>query len=191
MVKIFYDLETTGTDTRLHSVHQIAGLVEVDGKVVEKFNIKTRPHPKAKYEAKALEVCGVTEYGLKQYQPMKAAHSEFTALLSKYVDRYDPKSKAFLIGFNNRGFDDDFLFAWFGQNKDNYIASWFYFGVDVMSLALEYLKDRREGMPSFKLKRVALELGLIIDESRLHDASYDVELTRQIYRIVTGLDLEL
>ena len=46
-------------------------------------------------------------------------------------------------------------------------------------------------MPSFKQHRVARELGIEVDEDRLHDASYNVELTRGIYRIVTGLDIEL
>ena len=46
-------------------------------------------------------------------------------------------------------------------------------------------------MPSFKQQRVAKELGVQVDDSRLHDALYDVNLTREIYRIVTGLEMEL
>jgi len=60
-----------------------------------------------------------------------------------------------------------------------------------MILASQYLIPRRAKMESFKLKRVALELGLEVDESRLHDAHYDIALTRSIYRIVTGLEYEL
>ena len=45
-------------------------------------------------------------------------------------------------------------------------------------------------MPSFKLKRVAKELGILVEEEKLHDAVYNVYLTREIYRIVTGLELE-
>jgi DNA polymerase-3 subunit epsilon len=46
-------------------------------------------------------------------------------------------------------------------------------------------------MIDFKLKTVAKELGLWVDETRLHDAEYDIELTRSVYRIVTGIDYEL
>jgi DNA polymerase-3 subunit epsilon len=46
-------------------------------------------------------------------------------------------------------------------------------------------------MKDFKLMTVAQEVGLVVDESRLHDANYDIELTRGVYRIVTGLDYEL
>jgi DNA polymerase-3 subunit epsilon len=40
-------------------------------------------------------------------------------------------------------------------------------------------------MPDFKLKTVAKEVGLVIDESKLHDAVYDVMLTRDIYKLIT------
>jgi hypothetical protein len=46
-------------------------------------------------------------------------------------------------------------------------------------------------MPSFKLSIVAKELGLLIDEDRIHEAGYDVHLTREVYRIVTGLQIEM
>lgn len=191
MIKIFYDLETTGFDYRKHSIHQIAGYVEKNGEIVMKFDIKTRPHPKAKYEPAALETCKKTEAELKQYQPMKQAHKMFTSILDKYVNKMDKKDKAFLIGFNNRYFDDKFLSAWFEQCGNNFWASYFHMGIDVQGLALEYLKDRRPDMPSFKLKRVALELGIHVDPEKLHDAYYDIELTYQIYRIVTGIEEEI
>jgi DNA polymerase-3 subunit epsilon len=191
MIKIFYDLETTGLDVKKHSIHQIAGYIEKDGEVVEKFDIKTRPHPKAKYEAAALVVCGKTEAELKQYPRMGQAHKALCAILDKYVKKMDKTDKAFLIGFNNRYFDDGFLTAWFEQCKNNFWASYFWMGVDVQALALHYLQDRRAAMPSFKLKRVAMELGLEVDKEKLHDAFYDVELTYQIYRVVTGIEEEI
>ena len=33
---------------------------------------------------------------------------------------------------------------------------------------------------------VARQLGMEIDESKLHDAVYDIELTRSVYRIVSN-----
>jgi DNA polymerase-3 subunit epsilon len=40
-------------------------------------------------------------------------------------------------------------------------------------------------MANFQLKTVAAFLGIEVDESRLHDAEYDIDLTMQIYDIVT------
>jgi len=56
----------------------------------------------------------------------------------------------------------------------------------VMVLASEYLADVRIGMENFKLMSTARAVGIEIDESKLHDAEYDIELTRNIYRVVTN-----
>ena len=192
IIKVFYDLETTGVDVRKHSIHQIAGLIEVNNEVVEKFNIFSRPHPKALIDEGALKACRKTQEELLSYPDMEHAHKEFKAILGKYIDPFDTKQKAWAVGFNNRYFDDVFLRAWFKQNGDEFIGSWFWVDtLDTLVLASQYLIHRRAAMPSFKQHRVARELGIVVDEDRLHDASYDVELTRGIYRIVTGLDIEL
>jgi DNA polymerase-3 subunit epsilon len=192
MIKIFYDLETTGTNFKAHSVHQLSGLIEVDGEIVEEFDFKVRPHPKAQISKEAMTVCNKTEKEIMSYPEMRKVHKQFLTLLSKYVDKYNPKDKMYLIGFNNRAFDDLFLRMFFELNDDKYIGSWFWSDTgDTLCLASEYLLDRRASMLSFKLKRVALELGLEVDTEGLHDALFDARLTRSIYRIVTGLEIEL
>jgi DNA polymerase-3 subunit epsilon len=189
---MFYDVETTGVDERQNGIHQIAGCIEIDGEVVQSFNLNVAPNPKAKIVPEALAVGGVTEEQIKAYPAMEVVFKQFKAMLSKYVDPYDKKDKMYLVGYNNAHFDDDFLRAWFIQNGDSYFGSWFYAGaLDVMVLASQYLMDRRYRMKDFKLMTVAQEVGLVVDESRLHDANYDIELTRGVYRIVTGIDYEL
>jgi DNA polymerase-3 subunit epsilon len=189
---IFYDTETTGLNYKQHCIHQLAGLIEIDGKVVEAFNLKMAPHPKAKVEKEALAIAGVTEDQIRAYPDQKVVFLQFKQLLGKYIDPYNPKQKAHLAGFNNRFFDDPFLRMWFELNGDQFIGSWFWNDtLDVLVIASQYLLKRRADMPSFKQGRVAKELGLEVDESKLHDALYDVKLARAIYRIVTGLDVEL
>ena len=192
IVKIFYDVETTGANPNKHSLHQVAGLIEIDEQVVEEFNIYSRPYTKAAIEPEALKVCKVTEAELWAYPAMEDAKTEFCRTISKYINKYDKNSKAYLVGFNNRGFDDKFLRMWFTLCDDPYFGSWFWpDSRDTMVLASEYLESRRPSMSNFQLHTVAQTLGLEVDESKLHDASYDVLLTRQIYRIVTGRKIEI
>lgn len=192
IIKIFYDVETTGENPNKHSLHQVAGLIEVDEQVVEEFNIHSRPHPKAILEPEALNICKVTKEQLQNYPDMKDAKNEFCRILAKYINKYDKNSKAYLVGYNNCGFDNRFLRMWFTLCDDPYFGSWFWADSrDVLVLASEYLENRRTSMPNFQLHTVAETLGLEVDASRLHDASYDVLLTRQIYRIVTGRDIEI
>jgi DNA polymerase-3 subunit epsilon len=97
------------------------------------------------------------------------------------VDRFNKKDKIFLCGYNNVKFDNEFLRELFNRNGDKYFGSWFWSGgIDLMILALEKLRHKRAEMDNFKLMTVAKELGIVLNESKLHNAVYDIELTIEI-----------
>lgn len=192
MTKIFYDCETTGLKPNQHSIVQLAGLIEVDEVIVERFDILMAPHPKAKLDPVALRINGRTEEEILAYPSMEEGLSRFLNLVGRYVDPYKKETRAHLVGYNNRRFDDEFLGKLFDLCKNGYFMAYFYGStLDVLPLSAEYLLDRRASMPSFKLKRVALELGLVFGADGLHDAMFDAVLTRDIYRIVTGREVEI
>jgi len=183
---LFFDLETTGVNPAKNGIHQISGEIIIDGISKEKFDFKVQPNPKCIIEPEALAVSGVTKEQVLAYPPMIEVYVKFTQVLSKYVDKFNKADKFFLVGYNNASFDNQFLRGFFLQNGDNYFGSWFWSNsLDVMVLASQYLLDRREEMENFKLATVAKEVGINIDELKLHDASIDIELTKQIYDIVT------
>lgn len=183
---LFYDLETTGLYPGKNGIHQISGEICIDGETKESFNLHVRPNPMAVIEQSALDVAGVTIEQIQEYPPMGVVFKAFVDMLSKYVNRFDKKDKFFLCGYNNASFDNNFLRGWFLQNKDNFFGSWFWSNtLDVMVLATPYLAEKRHEMENFKLMTVAKHCGIEIDESKLHDASYDIYLTKEIYNIVT------
>lgn len=185
MKLLFFDLETTGTLVSKHGIHQISGQIVIDGKVKERFNYHVQPNPKAQIEPQALEVGGVTAEQIQAYPPMGQIYNEFVAMLSKYVNRYDRGDKFFLVGYNNASFDNQFLRAWFIQNGDRYFGSWFWSNsIDVMVMATPYLGNKRERMENFKQGTVAKALGIAVDEDKLHDALYDIDVCKAIYDIV-------
>ncbi len=186
MIKIlFFDVETTGLDYKIHGIHQLSGMLEIDGQVVETFDFKIKPPKHLVVDTEALKVANVTIDDILKYPDEKEVYKQFIEMLAKYIDKYNKVDKAFLAGFNNAAFDNDFLRAFFIRNNDNYFGSWFWSGsLDVMVLANEYLKDVRSDLINFKLRTVAQYLLGSIDESKLHDATYDNELTRNIYQII-------
>lgn len=186
MIKLFaYDLETTGTNPGKNGIHQIAGIILIDGEEKERFEIKLQPNPKAVIEPSALEVAGVTLDQITSYQTMESGYKELISVLSRHVDKFNKKDKFATLGYNNASFDDNFLRGLFLQNGDNYFGSWFYAdSLDVRVLSMNKLLDVRHEMENFKLMTVAKQFGIEIDESKLHDAVYDVELTYQIYNKV-------
>lgn len=191
-VKIFYDVETTGLRPNRHSIVQLAGIVEVNDEAVEEFDLKMAPHPKAEIEPGALRVTKRTVEELRGFPDLEDSFSGFIEILNRYVDPYKKYGKAWLVGYNNRSFDDHFLAKTFDLCGNSFYGGYFFAdSKDVIVLASEYLEDRRRTMPSFKLKRVAMELGIPFDPDGLHDALFDARITREIYRIVTGREVEI
>lgn len=183
---LYFDLETTGVKHWKNSIHQLSGYLEIDGNIIETFDFKMQPNPKAEIDKEALIVSKINEDILKTYQPFDSGYKGFVNMISSHCDRFNKKDKIFLCGYNNASFDNQFLRAFFVQNNDNYFGSYFWSSsIDVMVLASQYLMKFRHEMPDFKLMTVAKYLGIEIDEKKAHDALYDVMITREIYKHIT------
>lgn len=181
----FYDLETTGTNPGRNGIHQISGEIVIDGKSVETFDFKVQPNPKAQIEDAALAVGGVTREQIMAYPPMGQVYTQLVTMLAKYVNKYDKTDKFHLVGYNNRGFDDNFFRGFFLQNGDNYFGSWFWAdSIDVLVLASTFLADRRADLPNFKLATVADFLGIDTTAGKLHDASFDIFVTKAVFDFI-------
>ena len=188
MKLLFFDLETTGVKYWKNGIHQISGEIMIEGETKETFNFKVCPNPRCEIDEEALNVCGVTRDQIFAYPDMHEIYQQFVAMLAKYVDKYQKEDKFFLVGYNNASFDNYFLKAFFVQNGDSYFYSWFWVNsIDVMVLASQYLMNKRHQMKDFKQETVARTLGIKLDPEKLHDAAYDIFLTKQIYGIVRGM----
>ena len=179
---IYIDIETTGL-TEKHGLIQLSGIIVIDDEVKEEFDFRVQPFKCDLISSQALEVTGVKQEDLDKapYEPPAVVHSRFLELLGRYVDKFDKTDKFFFIGYN-AAFDMQKLREFFQKNNDNYIGSWFWFPyIDVMTLAAQKLKSERHKMDNFKLFTVARKLGLEVDESKLHNSMYDIELTKEVY----------
>lgn len=182
---LFFDIETTGLNHWEHGIHQISGIIDIDGKEVERFDFKVRPVQTAKIDYQALSVSGVSHSDIMAYPDAMSIKRKIDDILADYVNKYDRKDKFFLAGYNNAHFDNAFLRKFFTDNNDNFFGSYFWSSsLDVMVLAAKKLASQRSEMPDFKLRTVAEKMGIAIEENRLHDSSYDIEITRKIYYLL-------
>lgn len=185
MRQLFYDLETTGLDAQCHAIHQMSGLVVVDGKVVETFDFRVRPFVGAVVSQEALDVSGVTVEQVMQGESEESVFPRFTAMLEKHLD--GTSDRFFLCGYNSLRFDDLFLEQFFKRNGCSRMNRYFWHGgIDVMVLAGNHLAPVRCTMPNFRQGTVARTLGIEIDEGSLHDAMYDANVCYEIYRRVSN-----
>lgn len=95
---LFFDLETTGVKFWRNGIHQIGGIVDIDGQEVERFDIRSAPNPAATIEQEALDVAGVTLEQVQSYQPMEEGYRQLVGILSKYVNKFDKRIKCIWWG---------------------------------------------------------------------------------------------
>ncbi len=191
MKRLFVDVETTGTDSKINCIHQLSGCIEINGKISEGFDYKIRPFEGCVINDKALEVSGKTVDDLKLYPPEMESYFEFKNMLARYINEFDATQKFFVIGYNVK-FDVEFINAMFIRNEDLFFYSLCWGNViDVMSLTSDILAPIRHLMPDFKLNTVAKQMGINVDETRLHDAEYDIEITRELFYICTQQKSEI
>ena len=185
MIKCFIDVETGGLDPQGCALLQIAGVIEGKG-VEEKFNFHIKPFDADQIDPKALAVNNLTLEQINEFESPKTVYDNLLQLWGKYVDCYDKRDKMFFVGYNSHSFDMPFMREFFRKCRDKYFGSWFFYpSIDVMILAAQAMLDKRRWMPDFKLMTVADRLGIPVDQSKLHDAFYDIEITKKIYEEVT------
>lgn len=185
----FLDVETTGRrPVEKFAIIQIAGVIchEEDRQLtqVASFDLLVSPFPDDVIEPDALRVNGSSLEAIKAYPHPKKAHAKLLDAFGNQVDRFNKTSKMFFIGYN-AGFDNDHMRAWFDKLGDPHFGSWFWTPpIDVMTLAGEYLMDKRIEMRDFKLGTIAETLG--VKMTKAHDALSDAVAARDIYAICTG-----
>lgn len=182
----FIDVETGGLDPGDCALLQISGIIyvfEKDRKEEETFNFHIKPFDSDQVDPKALAVNNLTLEQINEFESPRTVHHKLCSLLRKYVDPYDKTDKYHFVGYNSHAFDMPFMREFWTKCRDKFFGSYFWYpSIDVMLIAAHYLKLKRPYMKDFKLMTVAERLGIQVDKTKLHDALYDIELTRDVYK---------
>jgi DNA polymerase-3 subunit epsilon len=190
--KFTWDVETAGLDSKKDSILQFAAIIEINDIEVERLNWFIEPEDWSKCAPEALAINGMDKHFEEnpgKFITQAQFYKDLIKVLSKYINKFDAQDKFYMIGYNSHAFDAQFLRTVFLANGDNFFGSYFWNpNVDVMLLAMAACIGQRHNLPNFKLGTVAKSLGIVIDEDRLHDGLYDVEVTRDMFNI---LDKEL
>ena len=184
MKQVFLDLETTGLSTHKNGIWQIAATFYFENKLMSEFESTLRIFPGQQWDIECASMFS-EEYNNQESSPEPdKVFADFTSWLKTYIDPFNKADKALLYGYNI-GFDEKFLRQFFRNNNNKFFGSWFWTpSIDVMTLAAEHLKEARDKMPNFKQGTVARTLGIEVDEAKLHNALYDIQLTKNIYDII-------
>lgn len=195
MKLVFMDLETTGVSFEQNGITQISGCVQIGEEVKDEFDYFVRPFPTDVVEEEALKVTGIDRRQLlppdhpefiaipgKEFLPPQTIYLRLKELLGRYVSPYEKGDKYQFVGYNAHSFDMPFLRRFWEKNGDRFFGSWFWFPcLDVMLIWAQILQPVRHQLSNFKLATVARHCGIEVDDSRLHDSMYDIELTRLLW----------
>jgi DNA polymerase-3 subunit epsilon len=181
MKKVWIDLETTGLDPVKHGVIQIAGIIEVGDEKVEEFDYYCQPLKGDKITRRALEINNIDYKDLDKRDPPSEIMASLLEVFKKHIDPFDKKDKFTMLGYNSK-FDYDFLRKWFEKQNYSYFGSFVWFPpVDIMNLAAYIVGAERASFKNFQLSTVAEQYGVKSQIDNLHNAAYDISITRSLY----------
>jgi DNA polymerase III alpha subunit (gram-positive type) len=170
---LWFDTETTGLNPVKNDIVQIAGIIEVDGEVVEKFNIKCQPTSYDDVQPRALEVHGMTIDQIKQFQTAQEGWCHFITIIKKY------KGVKLIPAGHNIPFDIKFLAQWFIKNGSK-MNIYDYLSKEVIDTLLiaKSIPKHVLKTENHKLVTLAAHFDIPIDA---HDALSDIEATKEVY----------
>jgi DNA polymerase III subunit epsilon len=184
----FVDLETTGLDRKKNDIFQLSAIItDPSGdNVLDKITLSFKPYQLNDYEEAAFEKTGVTlEYLNSLELDSLTARDIFIDFLKKHVDPFNKSDKLQFIAYN-APFDSEFLREWWNKANDPYFGSLFWNPpICVMQAAAWFVRRVRGALFNFKLGTIceAAELGW--DDSKAHDAEYDITKTLELYRYLS------
>lgn len=175
----YLDTETGGVDPAVNPVLQIAAILTKDGKEIDRFDFKVKPFEGQIIDDKALACNGFTREQISNFEEPKIVLGKLIAKLAP-----EQNGKWFFCGYN-AGFDENFMRRFFENAGGKKYGSFFITPhLDVMTLAAFALGDEVKQLENFKLVTVAKHFGVQFDETKLHDAMVDIEVTRNLMRAV-------
>lgn len=181
--KIFaFDVETTGTNPQLHSIIELAGILIINGKAVDRITFECKPMTGKMISPEALSVQKLTYERMMERQDAITAYSSIYSFFSKYCNKYDKSDKIIPLGYNVR-FDLEMLDAFFRGTGNKYgvssFLSWYY--IDVFALFNEYALRNEIKLENHRLETVAKHFGI---EFEAHNAEEDIRTTLKIYKLL-------
>jgi DNA polymerase III alpha subunit (gram-positive type) len=188
-LKLFYfDCETTGVHRVHDDIWQIAGMVEIDGKVIDAVNIKMKPRNIERMPAKLFDMFNTTKEEMMNYPSRESAFEKLLVFFSKHTDIETRKDSLIPVGHNAASFDMGFFKKFFDEEFKHKNVNWQflldYHCIDTMNLcALAALAGVfPDAADSLRLSESCKMMGIPFDENEAHDALYDVKKTRTLFK---------
>jgi len=182
---LWIDTETTGFSASKNDIVQVAGIVEIDGEVVETFDLNCRALNPENIQPAALECNGLTREAILAYPDPEIVILHILQLGHKYVDGGD----TFIFGAHNASFDLRMMKGLFVKNgyEEEQFTEYLSGGIiDTMKMLKTYSKAHPEAdIANSKLITGTLYFDI---KHNSHEAMSDITATRELYLTLQELE---
>lgn len=177
MRKCYIDTETSGLDSKLNAIVQIAMIIEDEnGKVVDKYSSYVKPFEGSIITDEAMLINGITQKQLYSAPTEDVVLKEFMKLLD---------GKYQIAGYNT-GFDIGFIKAMFDRNNQNFWTHFDFYDCDVYALVKifnitgeRFDEKKKKVVPCKKLSCIC---ELFDIKLKAHCAISDIKATRKLFK---------
>jgi DNA polymerase-3 subunit epsilon len=184
---LWVDTETTGTDPKVHGIVQIAAMVEIEGEIVDNFNVLIQPVKGKLINKEALDVHGYTIDDIRTFTKPQEAFNQFYLFLARNnPEPIKAKTNRYIMGGKNMKFDCDFLSQWFFDITGGPYKYWDYCqfkGFDISSVLDAMVFAGILPLKDTTLGTVCEHFGIPL---KAHDAMSDIMATRELTHLIYG-----
>lgn len=175
---IWFDTETTGLNPQYDEIIQIAILMEIDGAIVDRFELKLKPT--VPICEPAFKAHGMNAASLMNCPNQALGYVALKTFFKKYINPFDRGDKAWIAGHNVASFDKEFLLQLFLRNQDKYLGSFINWRI-IDTLQMAYILTAVGKLPelsAYNLSALCTHFNIKLDA---HDALEDINATREVY----------
>ena len=185
---LWLDTETMSFNQQQPDIIQLAGLYEINGDIVDKFNYWIKPAKMKEVEPGIWDFhkknLGLSKDDIMSFPEQKEVFNDFKQRLYSYVDTMDKFDRLIISGYNCI-FDKNKINSWFEYNGDKYMFSFFAGRMLDVYHILSFLLDDL-GLMSFKLENVwkyMVDNGVVNQiKGSNHSAITDIKQTYILYK---------
>lgn len=188
MKLLWLDTETSGLDPKRHCIVQMGAMLEHNGDTLTTLDTLVAPPTWRDVDDVALGISGITREQLNDAPNVTSAHALLCMRLGHHIDKFNPRDKAFIAGYN-ASFDRDMLYNLFQDARDSFFGSWFHYHIldlyavtqALVALGVLPTPDKKTpGAPLRDLKLTSVCAFLKIPLPKAHTAIADINATRSL-----------
>ncbi|MCI4436845.1 MAG: 3'-5' exonuclease [Ignisphaera sp.] len=177
---LYLDVETTGLNSKINGIHQIAFIVEIDGEIQEMVSLEFRPFEGCHYDLGAMKYVTWKPEDLQTRIHEEQAFEIIIGTLRKYINAAIYGDDFTMVAYNGQ-FDVGFMQALFERNGKKYSNYINYRLVDPLAFLRILHIEGKSNLSSYKLSAV-YEAIFGFPFADAHDALADIVATREVYQ---------